>query len=1063
MAGETLKSPFLHKRGVTTKVNAYSGPQGEIVVDTEKETVVVQTGSAGGSPLAKATTAVIAGHGVSVSGGTLANDITIGLAAVPQVTSGTYGPSSNQTIVSSGAVTVPEVTTDGYGRVTGLNNRTVQFDIPVASALQPASSSILGGVMVSGGGLVINSSGLLSIDSSYAPTSDIPDFGDVGGVQQPVYFSSGVPVAGSAPLYTVPQASENILGGVKISGGGVSLDANGVISVTSSPTADKLNTVSAGGAQQPVYFSSGVPVAGSAPLYSVPQASDSILGGVKISGGGLSLSQDGVLSVSGGSTVSVAQVVTSGTKIATITVDATPTDIYAPLGEGGSSNVVGTPVISGNDYCVAEHDYEFSFYTYTALNNVTIDHFVIDGGSLGTANVTAISNSGQYSFTIPSNAVTGSTYTISIYAVDSLGNQGDTATKTITVNTVYITTPKFEYLWATTHISFEVATAYYVSSTRSSVSDPITVHLTEQAQLSGAEDTLEYYEFKICSDSAGNQILLTKTVSSFNVNSNKYIGYANELNVTEDTVIYVFGRAKYLNYGYSNWVGPLVYKIIVAHEKPSVTLTTSADISGILVAANIPTKTVVQPILYLLNNYLLRTLIYSVLAWNKADIIICSANTPNNNIVAEARNQSPTLVDTRVDALTAAQVATLPTNQTLYCFARVSTNNGSTWSAWSEPALLQIVPAVVNGYQVVNANDNDYISKANGRILPLKKRSDFGSPTTYTVTAVNGTLKNAATDTTLQTYALDSAPTNVSIASNDISSIAVGNNVKFDLVTTYTQDSTTKTVSNSYLYTVTNNIVTPSGRTLYRHSSNQGSVLSLNVFGVAVLLLILDAAYRKSLKWGTYNVTTPLKKFSTNTSDTTGLYVGPPYVGTEYIYSDFTSDAVSNAIYVEGATSGTSVSGYNVLAPVTDAQLQSRFAPLQQDLLARANCDVWMTYQGVQDYYSTPITGVPSVEYARSLSVSGVTGGFDIPNLFELLAIYVEGDYIDALDPTLAEYPAMALGKFSNIYRWFNGSWAWASSEYSASYQRNVSTSGYAGYNNKYYSGVAVPVCELQA
>lgn len=48
----------------------------------------------------------------------------------------------------------------------------------------------------------------------------------------------------------------------------------------------------------------------------------------------------------GGSTVTVTQVLTSGTKIATIGVDGTDTDLYAPDGGGGGSTVSVTQIQS---------------------------------------------------------------------------------------------------------------------------------------------------------------------------------------------------------------------------------------------------------------------------------------------------------------------------------------------------------------------------------------------------------------------------------------------------------------------------------------------------------------------------------------------------------------------------------------------------------------------------------------------------------------------------------------------------------------------------------------------
>lgn len=84
MAGEVLTSPFLHKRGVTEKVAVYAGPSGELVVDTTKNVVVVQNGTAGGVALAREDRQLIAGAGLKVNNAasaTLASDITISIDA----------------------------------------------------------------------------------------------------------------------------------------------------------------------------------------------------------------------------------------------------------------------------------------------------------------------------------------------------------------------------------------------------------------------------------------------------------------------------------------------------------------------------------------------------------------------------------------------------------------------------------------------------------------------------------------------------------------------------------------------------------------------------------------------------------------------------------------------------------------------------------------------------------------------------------------------------------------------------------------------------------------------
>lgn len=74
--------------------------------------------------------------------------------------------------------------------------------------------------------------------------------------------------------------------------------------------------------------------------YTLPIATETRLGGVKI-GSGLTIDHStGVLSASGGtgSQISVTQVVTAGTKIATVSVDGVGTDLFAP--EGGQKVIV---------------------------------------------------------------------------------------------------------------------------------------------------------------------------------------------------------------------------------------------------------------------------------------------------------------------------------------------------------------------------------------------------------------------------------------------------------------------------------------------------------------------------------------------------------------------------------------------------------------------------------------------------------------------------------------------------------------------------------------------------
>ena len=1089
MATETLSSAFLLKRGIADRVSAYAGPEGEVVVDLTKQTLVVQTGSAGGVALAKASTPIIAGHGIAITGGTLASSNTIGLAPVSNVAAGDYGPADSQTIGSSGTFNVPSLTVDNYGRVTSIENQAITFSLetPSTSTLSPATTSTLGGVIVSSG-LSVDNTGAIAVTS--APVAENLNNLNVGNTQQPVYFSAGIPVAGNAPLYSVPQATTSSLGGVKV-GSGLSIDSAGVltgttVSVVPNVTSGaKIATVTVDGTSNDLYAPSGgstvsvTPVVSSgtkiatvtvdgtskdlyAPNVSVSPAlatgtkiatvtvdstptdlyapnvsvSPALATGTKIATVTIGSTLTDLYAPSGGvSTVSVTPVLSTGTKIATITVDSTSTDLYAPSG-GSSTIVVGTPTITGNDYGVAGHAYEFAFSAYSSLQNVSIAQFVVDGGALGTANVSAISNGGQYSFDIPSNAATGSEYTITVYAVDSFGNQSVSAPKTIEIHEVFVETPVIERTAYNSKgsYSFYAVKGYYSGSSNPVASENFQLKLSSLPQVVGGTDSLEYYEFKICSDVIGNNILLTKTINSISVDTDIAVASANEIEADVDN-IWVFCRVKYATYDYSNWSNSLQFKFIIAEEKPYLGVFVNTNPQNLINIA-LPLRTIEQDVTYVSSSFSLFNIIYTTIAYTKYDFIICSANTPDVNIVYELRNDSKALSSGFI--ITGNTVLqSVPTDQTLYCFARVSTD-GTTWSAWSDPALLHVVSSIVKGYAVVNTNDNNYISKTNGRVFSIAKQDDLGTPASYTISAIQAVLKSG--NTTLQTYDLSVPSSTLTISSSDLNSVALGDEVSLDIMTTYTQNDTTKTVTSSSVYTVTNNIITPSGRTLYRHSSNQGSVLEFDMFGTPVKLFVADAQYRKrdDTKWGASEVVTPLKKFST--ADSSELYVGKPYESNSYFYSDVTQDGVANAVYVEGSTRQTSVYDYAVIAPITDAQLQSRFFRLAQDQTARENCDVWMTYQGQTD--SSSIIGVPAVEYARSLSITGISNGLDIPNLYELCVLFVEGDYIDTLDPTVGDNPAKALGKFLSAHRWFHGRWCWSSTEYSPANQWYVGGTG---------------------
>lgn len=207
-------------------------------------------------------------------------------------------------------------------------------------------------------------------------------------------------------------------------------------------------------------------------------------------------------------------------------------------------------------------------------------------------------------------------------------------------------------------------------------------------------------------------------------------------------------------------------------------------------------------------------------------------------------------------------------------------------------------------------------------------------------------------------------------------------------------------------------ITTPYGRTLVRHKSDKGSVLYFNCGGQEKAVFVPDAKYRTRSPFGARGVETPFN--STN----------------YYIY-DFRYDQRDE---------GLNTLSYEAADPI-----------IYNTNTSEQNCDIWMQYADCVTQFGT---GVPAVEYARSLTVEGKA--LDIPNLTTLMRIACEGESIDMLDPTAAEH--------SFSFRVMNGH-CWSSStsvSYATSHNYTVLLStkklSYGLRNSNYY---VIPVLEL--
>ena len=139
-------SPIRMYRGTTAQHSQYAGPVGELTVDTDKNTVVVQNGTQGGVPLAQEKRQVIAGAGIKVNGGasgTLASDLTVAVDAEwlkdtvpageqgPQGDPGPAGADGAAATISVGSVTTGEAGTQASVTNAGTSSAAVlNFTIP---------------------------------------------------------------------------------------------------------------------------------------------------------------------------------------------------------------------------------------------------------------------------------------------------------------------------------------------------------------------------------------------------------------------------------------------------------------------------------------------------------------------------------------------------------------------------------------------------------------------------------------------------------------------------------------------------------------------------------------------------------------------------------------------------------------------------------------------------------------------------------------------------------------------------------------------------------------------
>ena len=217
--------------------------------------------------------------------------------------------------------------TDGqilkYSQTDGALINTNQYALPIATTER------LGGIKV-GSNLSITPEGVLSTHAPYelSPATTAA----LGGVK---IDGTSITINNTGVISSnIPTASTSVLGGVKVDGTSITIDANGVITATAQEgTTYNKASASADGLMSKEHFSKLEGIAANANNYSLPTASTTTLGGVKIDGTSITINNEVISATLPTASTSVL----GGVKVdgSTITID----NNGVISSSGGSSNI----------------------------------------------------------------------------------------------------------------------------------------------------------------------------------------------------------------------------------------------------------------------------------------------------------------------------------------------------------------------------------------------------------------------------------------------------------------------------------------------------------------------------------------------------------------------------------------------------------------------------------------------------------------------------------------------------------------------------------------------------
>ncbi len=245
---------------------------------------------------------------------------------------------------------------------------------------------------------------------------------------------------------------------------------------------------------------------------------------------------------------------------------------------------------------------------------------------------------------------------------------------------------------------------------------------------------------------------------------------------------------------------------------------------------------------------------------------------------------------------------------------------------------------------------------------------------------------------------------------------------------TFTKNGTTKYIREVFGQGVGDIVTTPSGRTLQRHNSGKGTIVTWYNYAKSQQesFVVVDAQYRVKKGWGNVAVS--------------GL-------------NTYTTSNTSGNWHLDGTGFMTIANG-RWPCTMTDQALYDLWKNSFDTNTAKQNTDVLIANS----------TTHKAAYYCRGVRLG--TEACDLPNITQLQIIAIEADQLDAMDPTAEDKATYAFGALNSesTTAYMYPYW-WSSTYYGTSddscYARGVKYNGFCGFSLGSNPGSIVPVLEL--